>query len=229
MPKLMFAWLGSGRTRKRDVDAGAQALDRAARAGLPVPAGAVLLDEFFRLALDNRLLMSAGERVVVAEPDALWATIFESVRLPHFDRPVEVRPATPAAGEGPQPPAGVDTADPTAFGRALAAAWSIGGPSPRRDVVLLETVEAVAEGTAVSRTAEDEDEITQLPLAPHALPRLEGWRRPDETRAPHEQRLQMLLRGVRHSLGRGDWAIAWADDGRVCWLRAVRRIGNPAT
>lgn len=216
MPKLMFAWLGSGRTRRRHVAPAAQSLDLAARAGLPVPPGAVLLDEFYRLALDNQLLVLAGERVITTEPEALWATIFESAHLPRFDRPVEVRPAT-ATGAKPAPI--VDAADPQALGRALAAAWSItGDPPDRRDVVLLETVASTAAGTAITCAAEPVDRI--LPGS-QPLPRLGTWRLPDEARPAHEQRLQMLLRGVRRSLGRGDWSIQWADDGHVCWLRGV--------
>jgi hypothetical protein len=33
-----------------------------------------------------------------------------------------------------------------------------------------------------------------------------------------------LLRGVRRSLGQGDWQIVWADDGHICRLRAVYPI-----
>lgn len=231
MPKLMFAWLGSGRTRRRNVAPATQSLDAAARAGLPVAPGAVLLDEFFRLAADHHLLSLTGEQVVVTEPEALWATIFESAHLPRFDRPVEVRPAT-ASGDA-WGCAAVDSADAQTFAQALAAAWSAAsGEAARRDVVLLETVDPTLAGTAVSNAAATEDQVWTASAAPtlgepRPLPRLSRWQLPDDTRPDHEQRLQMLLRGVRHSLGRGDWLIAWADDGQVCWLRGVSRLTEP--
>jgi hypothetical protein len=236
MPKLLFAWLGSGRTRRREVGAAARHLDQAARAGLPVPPGAVLLDEVYRLAIANDLAADVGSRVVVTDPLALWATIFESIHLPRFDRPVE------AGAVPPDPnthlPAGqpdvVDTADPNALGQALAAAWSLppgADPAARRDVLLLETVAAVTCGSATGRAAVEHDERWYAGTEdsrPEPLARLRAWQPPDETLPPDAQRLQMLLRGVRHSLGQGDWQIAWADDGHICWLRAVYPLPGPA-
>lgn len=236
MPKLLFAWLGSGRTRRREVGAGARHLDQAARAGLPVPPGAVLLDEVYRLAIANDLAADIGSRVVVTDAPALWATIFESIHLPRFDRPVEASAVRPGphtdlpAGQ----PAVVDTADPGALGQALAAAWSLppgADPTTRRDVLLLETVAAVTWGSATSRATVEHDERQCAGAEgdpPESLARLRAWQPPDATLPPDAQRLQMLLRGVRRSLGQGDWQIVWADDGHICWLRAVHLLVEAA-
>lgn len=233
----MFAWLGSGRTHRRNVGAAGRDLDQAARAGLPVPSGAVLLDEFYRFALDNELIAEIGQRVSVMDSLVLHATLFESVHLPQFDMPVIVRAV---AGDESDANAGdisdsdaVDSRDPPQMCRALSTAWSEAGrgePTARRDVLLLQTVTAVCKGTAESRANAEMDlievwtptggsgEFASRPSAAYDLARLNRLRLPDENRPPYERRLQMLMRGVRRSLGLGDWVVTWADDGHICWL-----------
>lgn len=240
MPKLMFAWLGSGRTRRRPVAASARNLDLAARSGLPVPPGAVLLDEFFQIVRANDLVAATGSRLYVTDPQALWATLFASVRLPRFDRAIAVRVAhdmdsSTLARCGLEPE--IDAEDPQQLARALAEAWSQAGHGEslkRRDVLLLETVAFETCGTATSAASGARDMIeiwsqpgtangSEEPLREtYELARLDGLRRPDEQLAPYAQRLQMLLRGVRRSLGRGNWVVSWVDDGHICWLTDVR-------
>ena len=97
MTTPLFIWLGAGRARRHHVGPPAARLDQAANAGLPVPAGAVLLDAFFRVALANGLAQANGGVVI---PDAeLWHnTLHYSAHLPRFRRPVDVYAVAAATG-----------------------------------------------------------------------------------------------------------------------------------
>ncbi len=136
----MFAWLGSGRSRRRKVGNSGRHLDLAARAGLPVPPGAILLDEFYRFALQNDLATVVGSRVIIPEPAVLHETLFQSVRLPRFDQPLVVTPvpddALAQSQSRPQATfeshAKVDSSDPLALSQALAGAWSTTGMKAHR-------------------------------------------------------------------------------------------------
>src|SRR5690554_4489859 len=92
MSRLLFVWLGSNRARKRGVSAPGVLLDRAARAGLPVPAGAILLDDVYRLALDEGAAIVSDGRVIVPDPAWLHDLLYQGVRFPVIDAPVAVRP-----------------------------------------------------------------------------------------------------------------------------------------
>ena len=220
----MFIWLGAGRARRHHVGPAAARLDQAAKAGLPVPAGAVLLDAFFRVALANGLANGNGHVVI---PDAeLWHnTLHHSAHLPRFRRPVDIYPVATEPDLGlPEPfSRGVDFNDPDAAARAMERVWSVARPAAepsRRDALIIETVEATTAGTATTVSGQTADRITlnQSPEPPFALPQLSSHNRPDPGQPPYARRLQQLLRGARRTFGPGAWQIAWADDGHVCWL-----------
>jgi rifampicin phosphotransferase len=59
------------------------------------------------------------------------------------------------------------------------------------------------------------------------LPQLRSGERADENLPGFARRLQMLLRGVRRTFGRGAWRVEWADDGEVCWLLQVNPLPDP--
>lgn len=238
MSRLYFAWLGSGRTKRAHVGPLGRNLDQAARAGLPVASGAVLLDELFRLCVEHDLVEVANGRVFCTDPASLHATIFESLRLPTFDRPLTIRPVAPeAAGATPvaeTPCPDVDSRDASQLARAVSAAWSaleLAGAT-RHDVLLHETIPAAQCGTAQSRQVDEYDQVGLSAgpgdsTADNAIPslsKLSGWRLPDSSLPPHLRRLQMLLRGVRRTMGPGDWTITWADDGDICWLVDLREL-----
>ncbi len=226
MTTPMFIWLGSGRARRRSVGQAARLLDEAANAGLPVPAGAVVLDEFYRRALETGLAAADGRRVIIPDPELWHNTLHLSAHLPRFLRPVAVYPVL---GED-APLAGLPALD---FGqapvaaRAFAAAWSAlaAAEAPRRDVLVMETVPTDCAGTATTvAAAEAPDDLITLGRDGAALPlaQLRGRRGPDKDLPPYARRLQQLLRGARRTLGPGTWRVAWADDGRICWLTRVQ-------
>ena len=228
MSTPLFIWLGSGRARRRGVGSPARQLDQAAHAGLPVPPGAVLLDEFFRFALDTGLARADGRGVVIPDPELWHNTLFHSVRLPRFHRPVAVYAVagetvadTPAAAGRD-----IDFANPSAAARALEAVWSTGAGLARRDALVIETVAATATGVATTGSQVDADWVAPIGAAPFALP--QQRRGGDDNRPPFARRLQQLLGGVRRTFGPGAWRIEWADDEHICWLVQVIAVPQPA-
>lgn len=216
--KQFFIWLGSGRSRKWDVGAKAQYLDQAAQAGLPVPAGAILLDEFFQLALAEGVIV-AGEHGAFTAPDPQWLseTLFEGVRLPHLGKPAAVRAAVPLTGYVPR--LTVDLNDPVELSRSLCTVWSLAAQGEaRRDVLIMAMVTGDEAGTAVSHHTTKTDQIP-----PFNLVQLGAWQRPSKALPPHVQRLQQLLRGIRRTFGARNWVVDWVDDGRICWLLQISR------
>lgn len=228
----MFIWLGSGRAGRRMVGVKGALLDQAAHAGLPVPVGAILLDEFFRICLEKGLVELFDGRAIVPDPELLHNTLFHSVRLPQFQRLVAVRSSFRLSGNTPVCfPAhlNIDFKDAGKMSNALAAAWTAASGRAdltRADVLVIEMVAAEQSGTAVTRQDGRDDESTQFPdhakdRTTQSLPKLVGWQTPSEGLPPFVRRLQMLLRGVRRTFGKGDWQIEWADDGRICQLLQV--------
>lgn len=225
MNKPMFIWLGSGRARKRGVGGDGRYLDEATRAGLPVPAGAVLLDEFYRFCRASGLVTGAAGRPVIPDTELWHNTLFHSVRLPPFDRPVAVRLVPPANGEMASISGrrGVALNDRDAAAAALLAVWAAAerAGATRADALILETIPAEQRGWAT--LGEETDELQPAPEgAPgHTLPRLRGRAVPDADLPPFARRAQMLLRGVRRTFDPPPRRVAWADDGAICWLLGV--------
>jgi len=219
MTSPLFIWLGAGRARRRHVAQSGQLLDQAAKAGLPVPPGAILLDELLHVFLSKGLLEHQGGRLFVPDPELFHNTLFYSVRLPSFNRPVLLRPAFDNAipVHGP-----IDFGDDIAAAAALSAIWSSMNHAAveRADVIVIEQVEATHAGTVLTSDTADEVTLTLGDAArlPPNLPRLSRWSAPDTALPPFYRRLQMLLRGVRRTFGPGTWQIEWVDDGQVCYL-----------
>lgn len=228
MAKPHFVWLGSGRSKRRKVQGPAHWLDEAARARLPVTPGAILTDEFYHFCQEHDLVSHAGTAVFVTDAELLHNTLFHSIHLPRFDRPVTLRPSlTAAAPDGDAARRPFDSADPQALAAALAAAWSDApaDPAVRRDVYLLETLDTPNAGLAQT-TPDDEMDVVRTasddsPVTPIVLPRLSRWGRPDEDTPPYLGRLQQLLRGLRRTLGDAGWMVTWADDGAIAWVTGI--------
>jgi hypothetical protein len=216
--KTPFIWLGSGRAKKRGTAAKGLLLDSAAKAGLPVPPGAILLDELFELLLVEGVVVAENGRITIPDPNWLHETIYKGVRFPRLDGPVVVR-----AGSGATATAqtNVDFSDPRQLSDSLCELWQQ-FDNERRDVLVMEMVQRDVGGTAVTATTTHQDNI-YIPNQPsHTLPQLGRWQRPDSELPPHLQRLQRLLRGVRRTFGSGTWQIDWLDDGRICWLLQIQ-------
>jgi hypothetical protein len=239
MMKPPFVWLGSGRTRKHDVGEKPRLLDRASSAGLPVPPGAILLDELYRLLLAEEVILTEGDVVIVPDPEFLQRTLYAGIRLPKLDRPVVVRAAfswpeeqTPGTKDAFPQRLTAEMDQAASLANALAAVWSTVlalearqrqmPETLRRDVLIMEMVAADIEGWAITRPAETWDEMAIRRDdgfdRPVHLPKLRPWRNPDRGAPPATQRLQRLLRGVRRTFGKRDLRIDWIDDGRICWL-----------
>ena len=238
MSQLLFVWLGSNRAKRQGVSAPGVLLDRAAGAGLPVPAGAILLDDVYRLALAEEIAVIRDGRVRVPDIHLLYELLYQAIRFPPIHAPVAVRPAlsvTTEAGATQLRPAGlkvfVDFADPGQLADSLSEAWSsaLGRPDDgRHDVLVMEMVTAEVTGVALSKQDNAEDLVyfsrkSAVPAPATAteslsLPRPRWWWQSSQGIPPFAQRLQKLLRGVRRTFAKGDWRVEWIDDGHVCWL-----------
>lgn len=233
MAEIYFVWLGSGRAKRRRVGPEGQLLDQAAKAGLPVAPGAILLDEFYRVCLEKGLAEMLGGRLIIPDPELLHATLFYSARLPRFERPVAANLIVPADIDEDALPTEsfqsliIDAGRPDELARALAVAWKAADHNDaRRDVLLIEEIAAEHSGRACMGVDQREHQIERdgrddSEQASFSLPVLTGWQKPDEELPPYARRLQMLLRGVRRTFGRGEWVVEWADDGDICRLRRI--------
>ena len=103
MRQSPFIWLGSGRTRKRQVARKGSLLDQATRSGLPVPSGGILLDDFYRICLSEGVVEIMDRAVVVPDPVWLHEVLFRDVRFPHLEKKVAVRSAVAIPGAEDRP------------------------------------------------------------------------------------------------------------------------------
>lgn len=239
--KTPFVWLGSKRAEKRGVSAKGALLDRAAAAGLPVPAGGILLHEFYQLLLDEGLIHVSGQRVWADNPTEIYEALYTAVRFPRLERAAAVRTAfSYADGDGDavsvRAPVqrDVDLSQPQALTEALCAVWSAAlSPAAllRQDVLIMEMVTAEVAGTAISNKMDAEDQVRLTKEAQQktiGLPKLQRWwERPCSDCPPFAPRLQQLLRGTRRTLGDdSSWEIEWLDDGQICWLIQIRPFSH---
>jgi rifampicin phosphotransferase len=247
--KTPFIWLGSGRSKKYKVGNKGRLLDQAARAGLPVPNGGILLDEFYVIARREGVVEESGDRIVVPDSEWLHTVLQRDARFPSLPGQVAVRSAFAAEDRPDASLAGyfttklhVDFDDPRQMADALRAVWSSAlarAGDFRRDVLVMEMVAAQTAGVAFTEAAFEDDLVnftrgTADSLVSGAvagemlqIPQLRGWEAVTSDLPPFAQRLQKLLRGVRRTFGAGDWDVEWADDGAVCWLVQVRPVTRP--
>ena len=229
--KTPFVWLGSGRARKWGVAEATAVLDQVARAGLPVPAGAVLLHELYEVLLAEGVITRSGTAVRVPDPQWLVEVLYRDVRLPPLAQAVEVRATVDALA--PLPVADFTEAEPAAS--ALSRVWSAQARAPgeaRQDVLVYEQVAGRQRGTAVLDRAAAVDQVRVLGSdageQAFELPHLRAFQRPEGGLPDYVPRLQKLARGLRRTLDEGIWQVEWADDGAICWVTAVRRAGSSA-
>jgi hypothetical protein len=231
MKKTPFIWLGSGRAKKRGVARRGRQLDEVASAGLPVPEGAILLDELFRILLHEGVVEQAGESVTVPDPIWLLEVLYRDVRLPHLRTTADISVVPADEYEGFLPSKAVaqnvNLEDANQLAAALSKVWSFPAAVEefRRDVSIVTCLEGETAGRALSFPEGDKDVITVVrgnAADEIHLPHLGRWKRPSQEFAPYARRLQMLLRGVRRTLS-DEEAIDfhWQDDGQVCWITQV--------
>lgn len=149
----------------------------------------------------------------------------------------------------------VDFSQPQAVAAALCRLWTAVADQPdtfRRDLIIQEQIPIQHEGIAFSDSAYQDDRYSvvssqssvvssqssivrsqssvvsgQYSVDDDLLPQLRSGERADENLPGFVRRLQMLLRGVRRTFGRGAWRIEWADDGKICWLLQINPVSDP--
>lgn len=233
MQKSPFIWLGSGRARRRGVARKGQLLDQAARLGLPVPSGGILLEDFYHICLAEGVIELAGSKVVVPDPVWLQQVLFRDVRFPHLQKEVVVRPAASSdsrAGEQmKRAQLGVDLDDAEQLAGALRLLWSRENRKGQaHDVLIMEMVAVEMSGEAITDKEQDQDMIqinsgpSELLASTFSLQQIGTFQRASRDALPFARRLQKLLRGVRRSFGKGRWRVDWADDASICWLLQIQ-------
>ena len=238
MQNTGFVWLGSRRARKWNVADKGRLLDQAASAGLPVPSGGILLDEFYQLLIRERALEVVDSEVRVPDPELLLDAVYAGIRFPPIPYPGVIRAICPIDDSTCRRPDAavawmpIDLQDAQQLADGLSKAYSTAltwhrveeasGSALRRDLMLMAMVKAVTSGSATSIRQRAMDEV-QHEGQTHVLPRLGFWRSPDASAPPFLQRLQKLMRGVRRSFGKMDLQVDWIDDGDICWLIQLRQ------
>jgi rifampicin phosphotransferase len=239
----VFLALGAGSAARHSIGSKASHLDTAASQGMPVPQGYILEDSLWHLALENHFIQVEGTAVTCPDPKAFY----EALNLPAFPKKaqVSVRSAfsvedTPTSSQGRHLAAvnGVDPTKPAALVGALCEVWasSLGYDNTRRDVLVLLEVDAAHAGVVSTASNYEDDVVTYVEgdasalLAGEAegehetLRKLRQYEKADHEEGTKRQdatwrdRLQVLLRRLRDTLGDSSWDVAWADDGNVCWL-----------
>ncbi len=218
-----FVWLGSGRTRKFNLTDKPRLLDKAARARLPVPNGGLLLDLFFWLAWEKRMVREENNTIIIPDPAALMELLYKTVRFPRLDKPVAIRSCFPKNIPG-QAHLNIQPDDALALSEALSQIWTAVLPyeDVSRNVLFMEMVDVQWEGTAVTDSSAGSDRYSVIGDRYAVLPR-PGWFGRSKGDLPdYGRRLQKLLGGVRRTLGKGVWEVTWGDVGRICWILQIK-------
>jgi pyruvate,water dikinase len=243
--------LGTGSVARAGAGPKAHLLDRAARAGMSVPPGIVLLDEAWHLAQHQGLLQMEGCRIVAAEPErllhalGLWPAHHSPVAA---HEAVAVRSAFSHEDGKQRSLAGrfqsrlrIDPRDAEALAGALCEVWASALEQPadcRRDLLIMKMVPAKHAGVAFSERAYEDDLLNLVEGTAEdmldgtvagerlILAKLQPYERMPQPLVftNRDARLQEMLRVVRLVFAPGNWDIEWADDGRRCWLLQVRPI-----
>lgn len=234
MRQSPFIWLGSGRTRRRNVARKGSLLDQAARFGLPVPRGGILLDDFYRICLENGVVEAAAGEVAVPDPVWLHEVLYNEVRFPRLEKLVAVRSALAVpVGESrnkSRARLNIDSTDPAQLADALRDVWSamihLKNDQPL-DILVMEMAADQSAGEAWSDADSATDQVVVKAQTGDGLPdnfalkKISAFQRSSAEIPPFARRLQKLLRGVRRTFGKGEWHIEWVDDGAICWLLQV--------
>jgi len=243
------AWvrLGAGKATRQGTGNKGALLDQAKRAGINVPRGVLLLDTIWDQAVLTGLLVIDGKTPTFPDPER-FLTHF---RIPKFGRPLAIRSAFSAEDNAERSMAGyfesvlnVDQTDPAAIAAALVTVLQSAFKSEqrvRRDVLIMEMVEAVHAGVAFTECEHEDDLINYTTGTAQDLVggKVEGETMPlaklrhfesvipGETVPDWANRLQVILRQVRRWMGQRDWDVEWADDGKTCYLVQLRPVTRP--
>ncbi|MEM7116231.1 MAG: PEP/pyruvate-binding domain-containing protein [Chloroflexota bacterium] len=250
IPKRNILQLGAATTDYQKLGVGnkARLISQALNAGLPVPAGNVVLEEAWGQLQTANLVKVTGEDVQIADA----AQMLDALALPKYKSRVAVRSAFAAEDGDDSALAGyfnthlhISPDSAQQFAEALADVWQSGtkyeqASEFRRDILVMEMVDAKYAGVAFTEAAYEDDLVNYTQGTAEklvggqeagesvTLPKLRAWERPTPD-AAFLRRLQNLLRDVRRLFKQAgsDWDIEWADDGQVCWLLQVRPVTRP--
>ncbi len=236
MTTTPFIWLGSKRAAKRGVGEKAALLDYATKMSLPVPAGAVLLDEFYQLLLEAEIIYVENGRLHTHDPIELYDALYTAVRFPKLDKPTIIRTAFSDIDQEDSFPTGiklnVDMLDAQQLADSLCELWSLishNQETTRKDFLIQEMISPQLVGIVKMSKSLQLDQVTLVKIHSqqtiknnYQLPKLTRWQRSSSELPPFAQRLQKLLRGIRNAFGKGNRQIEWMDDGEVCWLLQIK-------
>ena len=179
--------------------------------------------------------LQIGDAVAITDPVWLHDVLYQDVRFPRLKNAVAVRSATAVPMDNTRSKKiarlGVNFDDPLQMATALREVWTAMNRDEAyqtRDILIMEMVTIQTGGTAFSLSDGVDDHVTLTSSMPGVEPasfvmdRLRAFQRTSGDMSPFARRLQKLLRGVRRTLGRGEWIIEWADDGEICWLLQVQ-------
>ncbi len=215
-------------------------LSRAKAMGLSVPQGYVILHEACRHVLNRNLL--TRDHGTVQAPDA--PRLLSALALPSLQGKLAVRSAFSSEDGGTESQAGFYTTrlwveqDAEQVAGDLCEVWGSAKPeTQRRDVLVMQMVEAQVAGVAFTES-DFEDDLVNYTLGTaqqlvagevegEAMPLPKRWpgsHRAEPASQPWAARLRRLLRDVRRGFGNHDWDVEWADDGTTCWLVQIRPV-----
>lgn len=181
-------------------------LNHAVRSRLPVPEGIVLLDNGWERLIQDGIVILDGADVHIHAADAF----LKRFALNRLSQPITIRPffTTKTITLPPD--------DNHAIIHALIEQWSLPNISKRRDILVSKAVTPKQFGTALT-SCNDSTDIIHINNTTLSLPH---FSRSAPNRLAWQHRLQLLLRGIRHSFNlQGDeWYVEWIDDGHCCWL-----------
>jgi rifampicin phosphotransferase len=225
-------WLeiGGADRAARDVAPKAALLHRAAIAGVRVPPAMVIPDEAF----------------------LAWSAAAYPLPAPFAQQRLAVRSAFSGEDGARESRAGaylsvlhVDAQTRNAVATAAARVRASGaGTAGRRDLLLMQMVDAQHAGVAFTEREHEDDLVNVVEGTAEALlsgavsgqtlelPRCRRGEATDPSLPAWAQRLQRVLSQVRdlarvNRWGSGDWDVEWADDGAVCWVVQLRPVTRP--
>ncbi|MBK9123109.1 MAG: hypothetical protein IPM16_08285 [Chloroflexi bacterium] len=217
--------LGGRGTASLPAHDGVRALDRAVRAGMPVPSGHLVLPALADLAVLHGALSIDGGRIEVLDPSvvALWLDGAGGASSAVWVKPIH-------ATERVAQPKVVQRVSPEDVLSAVVAVWQdhlrVHADATIQPVLIQHAPAIEQHGQAWTSAGIGRDLVaiaTGSRYHETALERLFGWERvpnpPDLE--PILARVQALLRDVRRWLGGEHWHVEWADDGTKCWLLSV--------
>jgi pyruvate,water dikinase len=239
-------YIGSGKTDGSTISQKARLLDKAARNGINVPHGSIVRHEALQVALLDGLIQENSDNTYSCHDPRKF---IDRLNLPTFGRLMAVRSAfnlddiTPdRVDDDFETVLKVNVNDAADLADALCRVWSSGQEQEhdlrrdiRRDVLIMEMVDAAYGGVALTEAAY-EDDLVHYTEGPGndivrgkadtgdrlLIPQL--WRSEflsNRDLPDWAQRLQQLLRQIRHVFGRKDWEIEFADDGDTCYLLRI--------